>query len=131
MFPAIKFLIVLGVVAVATRADRQQVVDFHRPCLDHHEIEDDDLHFALDKIKMRDDDEFYLHFFCVAKQGQLMTEDGTVNTDNFETNMKGIIDEDNMENVAAIVRLCLIQKDTVLQTIRNAVDCFMGKDHKL
>nr|QKV34993.1 Odorant binding protein 13a [Dendroctonus adjunctus] len=131
MFPAMKLLLVLGLGAVVTRADRQQVVDFHRPCLDHHGVEDDDLHFALDKLKIRDDDEFYLHFFCVAKQGKLMTEDGTVETDDFETKMKGIIDEDNMENVAAIVRMCLIQRDTVLETIRNAVDCFLGKDHKL
>lgn len=60
-----------------------------------------------------------------------MTEDGTVNTDNFENDMKDIIDPENMPNVAAIIRMCLIQKNTVLETIRHAVDCFMAADHNL
>nr|AMP19484.1 odorant binding protein 2 [Tomicus yunnanensis] len=132
MFLGIKCILALALLMTAANADqRQKVVDFHRPCLDNHGVEDEDLTKALDYGQIRDDDDFYLHFFCVAKRANVMSDDGVVNTDNFENDMKGIIDDHNMENVAAIVRHCLIQKSTVLETIRDAVNCFLGKDHKL
>ena len=132
MFAKIKCITVLGLVVAITNADqRQKVVDFHRPCLDDHGIEDEHLTEALDMGKIRDDDDFYLHFFCVAKRAGVMSEDGVVNTENFEIDMKGIIDDHNMDNVASIVRHCLVQRSTVLDTIREAVHCFMGKEHNL
>nr|UUK33716.1 odorant binding protein 5 [Pachyrhinus yasumatsui] len=114
-----------------TAADqRQKIVDFHANCLDEHGVEEVALHEALDG-RPPEEIEFYNHMFCVAKKSNVMSEDGVVNLDNFEVDMKDVIDEDNMENLVNILKKCLIQKEDIMSTVRDAVACFTKEDHRL
>lgn len=91
---------------------------------------EDALHDALDGTPP-EEHEFYVHMLCAIQKAQLIAPDGTVHTEKFEENMKDIIDADNMANVAAIVRKCLIQRDDVMDTVKQGVNCFIKEEHKL
>nr|UWL63296.1 odorant binding protein 6 [Pagiophloeus tsushimanus] len=124
-------IVVLISLSIETKADqRQKVLDFHAECLDAHGVDESVLIEALEGT-VREDEDFFRHLFCAARKAKIMTEDGSVNTANFEIDLKDVIDEPNMANVAALVRKCLIQKDDILTTIREAAHCFMKEDHGL
>lgn len=109
---------------------RNKVIEFHRECLDAHGVVEDALHDALDGTPP-EEHEFYVHMLCAIQKAKLISSDGTVNTDNFEQDMKDVIDADNMANVAAITRKCLIQRDNIMDTVKQGVDCFIKEEHNL
>ncbi|XP_066142440.1 uncharacterized protein [Euwallacea fornicatus] len=109
---------------------RALVIDFHRECLDAHGVLEDVLHDALDGTTPEEHD-FYLHLFCAAKKGKLINDDGIVNTDNIEKDLKDVILEENMATVAALIRKCLVQREDILTTIKEGAQCFFKQQHKL
>ncbi|XP_050305450.1 uncharacterized protein LOC126742709 [Anthonomus grandis grandis] len=123
-------LLLVSMLIVINADQRQKVIDFHSECLDAHGVDEDALIEALDGT-VRDDESFYLHLFCAAKKAKIMQEDGSVTLDNFEVDMKDVIDEHNMANVASILRKCLVQKEEILTTIKEAVHCFVKHEHGL
>ncbi|CAG9764519.1 unnamed protein product [Ceutorhynchus assimilis] len=104
--------------------------DFHANCLENHDVKEQILVEALDG-KVDHDDDFYKHIFCVTKKANLIDDNGVVDTSNFEIDMAAVIDPHNMDNVAAIVRKCLIEKDDIMTTIKEAVQCFFSEEHNL
>ncbi|XP_060517455.1 uncharacterized protein LOC132696572 [Cylas formicarius] len=119
------FLAFHGVIA---DEQRRKIIDFHSECLDVHGVDEEAFVAALDG-QIPDDDAFYEHLFCAAKKAKIMTEDGTVNLDNFEEELKDVINAPNMPRIAAIMRKCLVQKSEIMDTIKSAVDCFIKEEH--
>ncbi|XP_060517443.1 uncharacterized protein LOC132696563 [Cylas formicarius] len=128
------FCVLFVVVTVSTapvdEKQRKKVIDWHQECLDMHGVEVEVLVQALEGT-VPDDDKFYEHIFCAAKKAKVMDDDGTVTVDLFEENMKDVIDPHNMARVSGIIRKCLIQRDSIMETIRNSVDCFYREEHGL
>nr|QKV34999.1 Odorant binding protein 22 [Dendroctonus adjunctus] len=131
-----KFNFALGAVFVTflvnvIEADqRGKIVEFQRGCMEAHGLLEDELHEIIDGKPIQNE-AFYFHFFCVVKKAKLISDNGIVDTDHFEENLKGVIDEENMAHVAALARKCLIQRDDIFTTIKMAIDCFYTSEHKL
>nr|AMP19485.1 odorant binding protein 3 [Tomicus yunnanensis] len=123
-------VILVSMVNIIRADQRKKIVEFQRDCMEAHGLLEDELHEIMDGKPIQNS-AFYFHFFCAAKKAKLISDNGVVNTDHFEEDMKGVIDEENMEHVAALVRRCLIQRDDVFATIKMAIDCFYSTEHKL
>ncbi|XP_066262798.1 uncharacterized protein [Euwallacea similis] len=123
--------VLLGVVNCFPAPDqRDLIIDFHRDCLDTHDVLEDALHDALNGATPEEHD-FYLHIICAAKKAKIINDDGIVNTDNIEQDLKDVILEENMANVAAIIRKCLVQREDTLTTIKEGAQCFFKEEHNL
>nr|WKV34898.1 odorant binding protein 2 [Sympiezomias velatus] len=122
--------LLISAVGITLADQRQKVIDFHADCLEEHGVETDLLHEALDGSPPEDVD-FYRHIFCVARKANVMDDDGIVNLDNFKYDMRDVIEDHNMENVYSIMKKCVIQREDIMTTVREAVQCFMKEDHGL
>ncbi|CAG9764457.1 unnamed protein product [Ceutorhynchus assimilis] len=126
-----KILMLISLCSISNAADqRQRVLEFHADCLEVHDVDEKILVEALEG-KLDHDEDFYKHVFCVCKKAKIIDDNGVVNTDNFEIDMAHVIDASNMDNVASIVRKCLVQKDDIMTTITEASDCFLREKHNL
>nr|AKK25133.1 odorant binding protein 5 [Dendroctonus ponderosae] len=127
---ALVALLLTCLVNIIDADQREKAVEFQRDCMEAHGLLEDELHEIMDGKPIQNE-AFYFHFFCVVKKAKLISDNGIVNTDHFEENLKGVIDEENMAHVAALTRRCLIQRDDIFTTIKMAIDCFYSSEHKL